>query len=327
MTSAQDVADKLAEDFPSDFEEDFVPTISSELNNTLGGHKEGVVGGVPTHGRYIVAYGPSGHGKTTIMLELCKAFCDDGQSVAFFDAENKLEEGLYNGVGLGEYFGTKFFPHTQIAHYGDLRRATFEYLSASDTGLIVVDSLKAVNLDSSKDPDEEDKSGYAGQARETTKFLEDMKYHAEENQTTLAFIQQERSNIGSGPYGPDTKMSGAHAVRYYADLLFRVSRTSKTKGEHGGVVQADLKLHFEKNCVGPCRDVELPVRYGEGVLPELLIKNKIEREHDQYDWIEKGNKGWWTFDLDGEEKVHGSDQLEEFCRNNMNELSEKFKNE
>ncbi len=214
-------------------------------------------GGVPK-GRIVEVYGPESSGKTSLALTLCGKFQENGEKVAFIDAEHALDPVYAGSLGLDV---SKML--TSQPDYGEQALEVAEALIRSGkVGCLVIDSVSALTPKAEIEGTM-GQSHMGAQARLMSQALRKLVGVINESNTTVIFINQLRSKIGVMFGNPETT-SGGNALKFYASLRLDVRRIGSIK-EGDKVVANQVRIKTVKNKTAPpFQEVELEIRLGQG---------------------------------------------------------------
>ena len=280
---------------------EFWPTGSFSLDWCFGG-------GLPK-GRPILLHGPESTGKTTLSLVMCRAAVNRGGYVAYVDAEHAIDPRWARRFGL-DFEGEQHFFLVQprdaeealnaiikmvkLPHPDDKERGLFD--------VIVLDSVASL-VTKAQLAGEVGDHVVAGVARAMTQFLANVAKPLAESGTSLILINQERDNIGGGPYAAPTRLPGGKAQRYYATIRAAMrSQGDAYTNAHGEIIARTFRLSTKKNKVSePGRAAEVKVYLDTGepdYFEEMAVIGKelgvFTRENGSRI---KGN-GAWFFNCD-----------------------------
>lgn len=343
--SLDDAMDK----FSSEATQPRIQTRSKDLNELFGRNKDPETGeylegnehaGFPL-GRIATIHSQPGIGKSHIALEVSLAACSSGYKVAFIDVEKGLDAGLWGNFGLDEYFGETFFRFDEVDHFGHLQDLLDNHiLQDDDIGLIVIDSLEAVNpVERGYDPEDD------SDVSENVKRIEEMrpgeksaqdslfmrKYNSAfslEKETSLFLVEQQRTSFNN--WGTSQEPSCGNAVRFYSDLLFGLWQDTKYTRDDGDTVEAaDLGVQFSKNKTDRCKEGRVCIRYGQGVAYDLLIMRKLLEEEENIPWFEKNGSWYKVLDDNDNEAFNeqGQDPLVDYIQDHEEWFIDRLRNE
>ena len=273
-----------------------VNTGSLQLNQAMG------VGGTAL-GKIVEIFGPESSGKSTIVLhqiaEYQKAFPD--KKTALFDYEHSFDKKYARNLGVDVDSLLIYQPETMESGY-DMVLALIEN---NITSCIVIDSQSAAQPKAVLEGDMGDAT-IGLQARINSKFCMKVKGLLDTNKCTLFIISQLRDAIGS--MGEPTTTTGGKAIKFYADVRWKVWRMNDKINELNKTT-----VDVIKNKLGnPFGVAKFAINWGTGIdkLREI-IEYAIE-----FDYIKKGG-AWFTI---GESKFQGMDRVKDYLEENYEEL-------
>lgn len=180
-------------------------------------------GGIPA-GIMCMIYGPSGHGKTTLLCEIGSCAQEKGGFFLLADAERRIDKNYRERMGLNIDEKNYRQPRT-IADVKDYILKT-----PASNGLLDVtgiDSIAALlsELDTTEDGDKR------GQAR--AKELHDLcRKTADEmskEHRLIVFTNQIQDAESTQPFGPKEKVPGGNAPRFWSSLIIRIGPAPTSK--------------------------------------------------------------------------------------------------
>jgi recombination protein RecA len=97
-----------------------------------------------------------------------------------------------------------------------------------------------------------------------------------QSRTVAVFVNQIRSTIQSGPWGPGTTTTGGRALKFYASVRLQIWSEGKLS-EGGDHVGMKVRVRVTKNKVAPpFREAAFDVIYGKGIVRERDILHTAE---------------------------------------------------
>ena len=276
-----------------------ISTGSTLLDCAISGNR--VYGGGLPGGIIVEIFGPSGYGKTLLVVEICSSAAARGGLVEFDDPEGRLDKEyarLTNGLDLttkGKYRRSKTVEEV------------FEFVEkweaeegSGEIDVMAVDSLAA--LSTSIEMESEDKRGQM-KAKKMSESLRKNALRLAQEKRLLVCTNQVRQ--GSTPQGlPKEIVPGGEAFPFYASLRIRIGPppTGKGsfkieekmkldgKGEYKKIVGVHPYAYCVKNsCDDPYREVPLYIIFGYGLddIRANLQWSKDIKGNTKYDCITK----------------------------------------
>jgi recombination protein RecA len=156
-----------------------------------------------------------------------------------------------------------------------------EIVKSEEVGLIIWDS-DTTTPTKSQLADVYGKASFGGNAKLFSEALRKFNPLLARTRTSMIIISQERDNIGA-LYGPDYKVTGGRAIKFYASNRSRITKTGYLK-EKGVVTGIEMKVKNGKNKAGiPFRQAELTLMFEDGFdtskeyIDFLILLNIIEQ--------------------------------------------------
>ena len=269
-----------------------VNTGSIELNKATD------IGGTAL-GKMLEIFGENSSGKSTIslhqMAEYQKAFSD--RKVALFDYEYSFDMDYAASIGVDVEKLLIYQPDSQEIGYDMIIGLVEKEL----VSLIVIDSQTAAAPKAIIDGGMTDAT-ISLQARVNSKFCLKIKGLLDKHKTSLIFISQLRSDIGS--MGEPTNTTGGKAIRFYCDMRWKVWKINDKVNENNKTTVDVVKNKLGK----PFGVAKIDIQWGIGFdkVGELL------EYAAKFKFIEKGGS-WWTIK---EQKMQGIEAVKEFLEDN-----------
>jgi recombination protein RecA len=295
---------------------EFVPTGSWVINSLIGdGTGNSKPGGLP-RGHIVEVFGDDSSGKTTLALSACKQAQLLGTVPVFLDFEQSFHEAYARALGLD--LDPEKFVLIQPNHFEHGAKFIKDSLMMRPS-LIVVDSVSAM-IPKAFLEGSVDEGGRIGlQAQLMSATLSYFSKHLQTTGTCLLYLNQLRSVIKKSQYerGPDEESSGGRALRYYASVRIKLTKSSKietvaTKSKITGKtdkkpVNILIKATVVKNKIDkPYLAGPVYIRFGEGFdniysIIELSINNGTIKKSGAFLRFQKGDKV--LFNAQGKESL------------------------
>jgi len=260
------------------------------------------IGGLP-RGRVVEVYGPESSGKTTLCLQVVAEAQKLGGTCAYIDAENALDPGYAQKLGVKVEDLLISQPDTgeQALEICDM------LVRSSGVDVIVVDSVAAL-VPKAEIEGEMGDSHVGLQARLMSQALRKLTGNIKRTNTLVIFINQIRMKIGVMFGNPETT-TGGNALKFYASVRLDIRRIGGIKkGEE--VVGNETRVKVVKNKVSPpFKQAEFDILYGEGISRE----GEIIELGVKHGFVEKS--GAW-YSCNGQKIGQGKDNAREYLKEN-----------
>ena len=227
---------------------------SPQLNFLFGG-------GYPVD-RIVQFHGPESSGKSTLATyiggQLQKR--EEKNVVIYVDFERTFEKEYARNLGLD--LDPKKFIFLRPENGEEAFTIVEELVRTGEIALIIWDS-DSTTATKSQIGDEYGKANFGGVAKLMSEGLRKFNPILEKFKTSLIMISQERDNIGA-LYGPDYKVTGGRAIKFYASNRSRITRIGYIK-EKGVTIGIEMRVKNGKNKAGiPFREAELTLMFDGG---------------------------------------------------------------
>jgi len=260
------------------------------------------IGGLP-RGRVVEVYGPESSGKTMLCLQVVAEAQKLGGTCAYIDAENALDPGYAQKLGVKVEDLLISQPDTgeQALEICDM------LVRSSGVDVIVVDSVAAL-VPKAEIEGEMGDSHVGLQARLMSQALRKLTGNIKRTNTLVIFINQIRMKIGVMFGNPETT-TGGNALKFYASVRLDIRRIGGIKkGEE--VVGNETRVKVVKNKVSPpFKQAEFDILYGEGISRE----GEIIELGVKHGFVEKS--GAW-YSCNGQKIGQGKDNAREYLKEN-----------
>lgn len=242
------------------------------------------IGGLP-YGRIVEIFGPESSGKSTICLQTCAQAQKAGKRVCYIDVEHALDPNYMKALGCD----LDNMIICQPTNGEEAFNIAIKLAQDKLIDVIVLDSVAAM-LTKSEIEGEVGDMFIGKQAKlmsEGFKKLTPLAYSA--NCLVMA-VNQIRQKIGIMFGSPETT-SGGVALKFYASMRLRISRTEKPITEGELAIGNDTKVKFIKNkLAAPFRTAEFKIYYNQGV----SIVSEILDYAVKFDLIKKSGS-WYSY--------------------------------
>lgn len=251
------------------------------------------IGGFP-EGRIIEIGGQESSGKSTLTL-INIAECQRNEKVcAYLDVEQSFDPVYAARLGVDVKNLLVLQPETMEETFEIL----FDLLNSKVISYIVVDSTNAMIPKKMLEGDT-DTALMGKSALLMSQQLPKVVSLASTNSCTVCFLSQIRSKIGV-VYGDPTKIGVGEAMKFYASVRIKTSKSEVVKNEDEGQSSIDVVMNVIKNKVGvPFRKAQFTLLTGlEGKYGIDTIKEIIDFGI-KYEFITKSGS-WYSL---GEERI------------------------
>lgn len=218
---------------------EYISTGSVALDSILGG-------GLPK-GRVVEIYGAESSGKTTISLIACGNVQQEGGLAAFIDLEHAFDPRYAKKLGVD-------IENIAISQPTTAEEALGLVQVLCKTGIfdiVVIDSVAAMVPQEELEKSSSDPAQIGGLARVMSRSLKKIIQDASQNNTTVVFINQVRSDIGKfQSFGEPLTTTGGKALKFYASQRIEVKRV-KSITEGKDPIGNLIRMKVVKNKVAP----------------------------------------------------------------------------
>jgi recombination protein RecA len=259
------------------------PTGSLTLDIALG------IGGIP-RGRVLEIFGPESSGKTTLALHFIAEVQKRGGTAAFIDAEHALDPKYAQAIGVD----LNQLLLSQPNSGEQALEITEQLVRSGAVDIVVIDSVAAL-------VPEAEIAGAMGdaqvglQARLMSQAMRKLTSAVGGSKTTVVFINQIRSMINTGPWGPSTTTSGGVALKFYASLRLEIRRIGSIEEGAGSDKQRvgnETIIKVVKNKLAPpFREAKVDILYGRGI----VHSRELLRLGEEYGIVKKSG-AWYSYD-------------------------------
>lgn len=252
--------------YSAEREEEFISTGVDALDDLFGG-------GINPGSMYCF-WGPQGCGKSTLVFQVVRQFCEQGMRVAFIDVERAFNKNQQESFFLREYVENGMLLHLMADNYSQADEITSAISKDGSIKLVVVDSESQLLPKILDDVDVADMQ--PGQkARQAANWLPKMKSQFYNAGVASIVIAHARANMmANGPYDPKEKQAGGYAMKHVPDVILKVSTGSKLK-DNDVVLGQIVHLMCEKNKFAPpFRIIDQKLFFGKGIDKRVAIIDK-----------------------------------------------------
>lgn len=202
---------------------------------------DSIIGGGFPRGRIIELYGPESSGKTSFALTAAGNVQKKGGTAVLVDMENSFDPVYAKRLGVD----TKNLAVSQPDYAEQALQIVADLVMSGAVDLIVVDSVASLVPKKEVDGEMDDQT-IGLQARLMSHALRKLTPLANKTQTTIIFINQTRQSIGM--FATET-VPGGNALKFYASLRVRISKSSKPVLADGTPIGTNVFLTCKKNKV------------------------------------------------------------------------------
>ena len=286
-----------------------IPTGSIALDAALG------IGGLP-RGRITEIYGPESSGKTTLALhavaEVQKQIGSTGQPgvAAYIDAEHALDVSYARrlGVNTDELLISQPDSGEQALDIAEI------LVRSGAVDLVVIDSVAALVPTAELNGDMGD-THVGLLARLMSQAMRKLTGAIHRSMTSVVFINQIRSKIGTAGYGPSEVTTGGNALKFYASLRLEVRYKGKVQ-DGDNRLGNNVRVKVVKNKLAPpFNEVEFDIIFGRGISKE----GELLEIGSALNIVDKSG-AWYSYN--GERLGQGKENARRFLQENRDISSE-----
>lgn len=269
-------------------------------------------------GCYIELSSSSGCGKTTLVLDIARHLCEQGQRTLYIDVETGLSENLLKKIGLMPYYNDLFMVLNPTT-FNALGEILDDAVKEPSIKLIVIDSVTALTPDELTEYGRKISDGQIGiQSRYTGNLLKRYRERINNNEKTMIFINQMRTKIPSGYGHAYDAPAGGNAQQFTMDIRLMMKCVEKINAQDKHQIGAINEIWAIKNRHGePFKKYNVKLMFGKGIdelqeYAQWLIDNGV---------ADKRGGGNFTVTWHGKEiKFKGQIFYEEWINDNAEEI-------
>ena len=267
-------------------------------------------------------FSSSGHGKSSLMLSVCRSLANRGHKSIYVASEKNDE--LVESMGLTDEKYSGLFHLYPIMTYKDLEKITWAFLD-SDYTLMVIDSITACFPSKLAEEDISIEDSLPGiNARIRGDYLRIIQGSIQQKEKVIVYLNQTRANFDSGWGGDPEKAEGGYANKFYCMIQATIRGDAKVPdiaaGEDKKIVGKQGHLVALKNrCVTPGAKIPLRIFFGKGTSNLYILEHFC-----LWKGLITGSGAWFNCNLEGEEpvKVQGKSGRGEWVKSHQDQLSE-----
>ena len=268
-------------------------------------------------------FSSSGHGKSSLMLSVCRSLANRGHKSIYVASEKNDE--LVKSMGLNEEKYAGMFHLYPIMTYGDLEKITWAFLD-SDYTLMVIDSITACfpsKIIEDSISIEDSLPGLNAQIRGN--YLRIIQGMIQQKEKVIVYLNQTRASWDAGWHGEEEKAEGGYANKFYCMIQATIRGDAKvpdlTSGEDKKIVGKQGTLVALKNrCTSPGAKIPLRIFFGKGASNIYILEHFC-----LWKGLIAGSGAWFNCVLsEGSEpeKVQGKSGRAEWVRTHQDQLTD-----
>jgi RecA/RadA recombinase len=267
-------------------------------------------------------YSPSYHGKSTVMLSLCRSLADRGHKSLYVASEKNDDLAASMGLTQDKYAG--LFGLYPIVTYKDLEEVTWSFFE-SDRTLMVIDSITACFPSKIIEEGLSIEDSLPGiNARIRGDYLRIIQGLIQTMDKTIIYLNQTRANFDAGWGGDPEKPEGGYANTFYCMVQATIRGDAKVPdlvaGEEKRIVgkQGYLCCPKKNRIVSPGAKIPLQVIFGKGVSNIYSLTHYLT-----WRGLVVGKGAWFEISWNGStEKVSGKSGRRDWVREHQDEVLE-----
>jgi len=227
-------------------------------------------------------WGPAGCGKSTLALQVVKAFCKKGKKVVALDVEKAMNDRQIDTFGLREFVDNGTFVILPIDTYAEWEDVMDGIIEDGTISLMLVDSetMTKVSLPQELRVTDVRPAIKAAQGSFILNKMKSMFYH---HRIASIVLFHARANFSiNGGTVSDTKQAGGFAAEHVPDIITKLTIHEKIKegtGDDAPQIGVGIKIECTKNkFAAPFRPIKKKLIFGKGILKRIdLIDTALER--------------------------------------------------
>lgn len=243
----------------------YISTGSTLLDLAISG--EIIKGGGIRGGTTVVAYGPSGGGKTALACEVAGNIARQGGELKYRDSEGRLDAKFAKNFGFDVADVDLKKTRTVSTTFEDIPK--WKPDNSKINGYII-DSL--ASLSTEMELEDGDKMGMR-RPKEFSEWFRKCTVPVGDNNIILFCTNQIRENVDAGKYQRKDINPGGKAIEFYASLILRLSAIKKVKKEFkfgkkvkNETIGMEATIEIDKSSIGkPHRSAPIIIYFDYGI--------------------------------------------------------------
>ena len=252
-------------------------------------------GGGITPGYMYSFWGEAGCGKSTLSIQIAKAYAKAGRRVVILDSEKAVNDLMIDSMGIREYVDNKTIRPLRVSNYGDVEDI-LAVITKGDFQLVIWDSESQTRIVTPEELRVEDvRPGL--KALQGGFIINKMKDVLSAANIPSLVLFHARANIVIKGYnnGSATKQAGGYAALHVPDIITKIELHGQCKENKDDKEEApygvNVTLVTTKNkFAAPFVPLSRKLVYGKGISKRIeVVDMAIDAE-----LIAKGGGGYYT---------------------------------